>query len=171
MKNKSEVKLRFKKIKNIIEYIVVFLVIFINIFLIFQSVQNPYKTPSLFGRKAFIIISGSMIPKIQIGDVVVTKNANDYVEGDIIAFRKDSSVIVHRIVKEMDVNGQRMFQTKGDNNNVEDKELVAISTIEGKMIFKIPLIGKVLMWMYKNLFIVIAILLVILIIKFYFSKK
>lgn len=171
MKNESKVKLRVKKIKNIIEYIVIFLVIFINVFLIFQSVQNPGKTPSLLGKKAFIIISGSMIPEIQIGDIVVTNNVKDFAVGDIIAFRSDSSVIVHRIVKEMDVNGQRMFQTKGDNNNVEDKELVTIDKIEGKMIFKIPYIGKVLMWMYKNIFIVIAVLVILLIIKFYFSKK
>ena len=171
MDNKSEKKLKFKKIKNIIEYIVIFLVIFVNAFLIFQSVRNPGKTPSLFGKKAFIIISGSMIPEIQIGDVVVTTNTDTFKVGDVIAFRSDSTVIVHRIINEMNVNGKIMYQTQGDNNNVADKELVNVSAIEGVMIFKIPFIGKILMWLYRNLFIVIAVLVVIVILKFYFSKK
>lgn len=171
MKNKSKNKEKIKKIFNIIEYVVVFLVIIINAILIFQSVRNPSKAPSLFGKKAFVIISGSMIPEIQIGDVVITNNSNQFNVGDVIAFRNDSTVIVHRIIKELNVNGNLMYQTKGDNNNVADKELVAISTIEGVMIWKIPFIGRILMWLYRNLFIVIAVLIVIIILKFFFTRN
>lgn len=157
---------KIKKIINVIEYIIVFIVIFINAFLIFQSIHNPNKTPSIFGKKAFVIISGSMIPEINIGDVVLINNTDNVNIGDIIAFRRDSTVIVHRIVKEMNINGEIMYQTKGDNNNVEDKELVGKSTIEGVFIGKIPYIGKALMWMYNHLSIVILILVIILIIRF-----
>ena len=118
--------------------------------------NNPNKTPNLFGKKAFIIISGSMIPEIQIGDVVIVNDT------------RDSTVIVHRIVKEMNINGEVMYQTKGDNNNVEDKELAPKSTVEGVMIGKIPAIGKVLMWLYNHLSIVIVVLIAILILRFIF---
>ena len=168
VKNK---KSKSKKIINIIEYIIIFLVISANVLLIFQSMNNPNKTPSLFGKKAFVIISGSMIPEIQIGDVVIINDTNDVKVGDIIAFRRDSTVIVHRIVKEMNVNGQTMYQTKGDNNNVEDKELVTVPTIEGLLIGKIPFIGKILMWLYNNLSIVIVVIIIILIIRYLFTKN
>ena len=171
MKNKSENKKMFKKVNNIIEYTIIFLVIFVNAILIFQSVHNPSKTPSIFGKKAFVIISGSMIPEIQIGDVVVVNETDDVHVGDVIAFRRESTVIVHRIVKEMNINGAIMYQTKGDNNNVEDKELVGMSAIEGVMIGKIPFIGKILMWLYNNLSIVIAVVIILFIIKYYFDKR
>ncbi|MBR2240205.1 MAG: signal peptidase I [Clostridia bacterium] len=159
---------KLKKIINIIEYVVIFLVIFVNAVLIIESVNNPNKTPSFLGRKAFVIISGSMIPEIQIGDVVLVKETENVHVGDIIAFRRDSSVIVHRIVKEMNIKGNVMYQTKGDNNNIEDAELVDVSTIEGVSTGKIPYIGKVLMWLYNHLYIVIVVLIFILIVKYFF---
>ena len=144
---------------------------FFNAILIFQSINNPNKTPNLFGKKAFIIISGSMIPEIQIGDVAIVNDTDAVKIGDVIAFRRESTVIVHRIVKEMDINGEVMYQTKGDNNNVEDKELAPKSTIEGVMIGKIPAVGKVLMWLYNNLYIVVVVLIAILIIKFLIQQR
>ena len=170
MRDKKDKK-RLKKIINITEYIIVFLVILFNAILIFKSVYNPNKTPSLFRKKAFIIISGSMIPEINIGDIVLVNETDNAEQGNIIAFRRDSTVIVHRIVKEMNINGETMFQTKGDNNNIEDKELVRKSTIEGVYFGKIPFIGKVLMWLYNHLTIVIIVLVAFLGIKLVLIKK
>lgn len=154
-----------KKIINVIEYIVIFLVIFVNAMLIIKSTREPDKTPDLFGKKAFIIVSGSMIPTIQIGDVVFV-DANKQVEtGDIIAFRKNTSVIVHRVIKSIDLEENTMFQTKGDNNDTADLELVTADKVEGVYQFKIPYIGKLLMLLYNNLAIVIVIVVVILLIK------
>ena len=142
-----------------------------NVVLIFESVSNPNKTPSIFGKKAFVIVSGSMIPEIQIGDIVIIKDDNNVKIGDIIAFRRDSTVIVHRIINELNVNGDVMYQTKGDNNNIADTELVGINTIEGKYISKIPIIGKALMFLYNNLSIVIVVLIIVLIVKYFFSRE
>ena len=148
-----------------------FAVIIANAILIFNSIKNPNKSPSILGKKAFVIISGSMIPQINVGDIVIVNDTIDVHNGDIIAFRRKSNVIVHRIVKEMFVNEKVMYQTKGDNNDVEDLELVDVSSIEGLMIGKIPFIGKILMWLYNNLFIVVVIIVVIILLKYYFSKN
>ncbi len=169
MGEKKEKK-RLKKVINVIEYIIVFTVIIANAILIFKSVYNPNKSPSLFGKKAFVIISGSMKPKIDIGDIVFINEGEDVKPGDVIAFRRDSNVIVHRVVKELDVNGETMYQTKGDNNNVEDKELVRKSTIEGVYFGKISYIGKFLMFLYNHLTMVIIILVAILIVKFFLTR-
>lgn len=165
-KNKEIKNRKFKKIKNIIEYTIIFLIILVNGILIVKSVNNPNKTPDLFGKKAFIIVSGSMIPTIEIGDIVVIDNTTDVKENDVIAFRRNTTVIVHRIIDEMNVNGKVMYQTKGDNNNIADLELVEVEDIEGVYQAKIPYIGKILMFLYKNLSIVIVIVIVILLIKY-----
>ena len=164
---KQDKKKTSRKVKNIIEYIIIFLVILVNAVMIYKSTNNPNKTPSLFGKKAFVIISGSMIPEIQIGDIVLIKDTTDVKVGDVIAFRMDSSVIVHRIIKEMTVNDNIMYQTKGDNNNAPDIDLVDVPSIEGLCIGKVPFIGNILIWLYHNLAIVVVIIVLILIIKYY----
>ncbi len=176
MRNKTDKNLKskknnmLKKTINVIEYLIIFLVIFVNGMLIFKSSKFPNKTPAVFGKKAFVIISGSMIPTINIGDIAIVNDTNNVNVGDIIAFRRNSTVIVHRIVKEMIVNGNSMYQTKGDNNEAADIELVDIPSIEGIMIGKIPFIGKILMWLYNNLAIVVVICVIIIVLKYYFYR-
>lgn len=167
MEKKKKTKL--KKVINIIEYIVIFVIIFVNAILIIKSVNNPNKTPDLFGKKAFIIVSGSMIPTIEIGDIVVIDNTTNVKVGDIIAFRRNTNVIVHRIINEMNVNGKTMYQTQGDNNNIADLELVETKNIEGVYINKIPWIGKALMFLYNNLAIVVIIIVLLLIVRYFFD--
>lgn len=140
-----------KHVRIIIEYIIIMLIILANAVLIFRSASNPEKTPSIFGRKFFVIVSGSMTPDINVGDIVIAKHDENIENGKIIAYRKDSTIIVHRVVKDINVNDEVMYQTKGDNNNIEDKELVAKSKIEGVVVGKIPYIGNILMWLYNHL--------------------
>lgn len=162
----KEKNAKFKKVKNIIEYIVIFIIIVANSILIIKSVNNPNKTPDLFGKKAFIIVSGSMIPTIEIGDIVVIDDSSNVQVGDVIAFRRNTTVIVHRIINEMDIDGVVKYQTKGDNNNVADIELVEVENIEGIYRTKIPYVGKVLMFLYNNLAVVIIIIIIIMLIKY-----
>lgn len=169
-KSDNKKKTNVKKIINIIEYIVIFIIIFVNALFIVKSIKNPNKTPDLQGKKAFIIVSGSMIPTINIGDVVIIQDTDKIQVNDIIAFRKESIVIVHRVIKEMNVNGKVMYQTKGDNNNIADLELVDINTVEGVYKFKVPFIGKILLFLYDNLAIIVVTIMLILIIKYFFEE-
>lgn len=168
MKNK---KSKIKRVISVIEYIIIFMVIAVNAILVVKSVNNPNKTPDILGKKAFVIISGSMIPEIQIGDVVVVQNTDKIDLNQIIAYRNNSTVIVHRVINQMEIDGKIMYQTKGDNNNIPDTELVDFSKIEGVYCFKIPYIGNILMFLYNNLAIVIIAIVLIFIIKYFFSSK
>ena len=166
--NEKNGSTKFKKIISIIEYLFIICVILVNVILIAKSVINPKKSPDLFGKKAFIIISGSMIPTINIGDIVILNNETIPNVQDIIGFKdKSSTVIVHRVIDEKEVDNEKMYQTKGDNNNVADLDLVKSENIEGIYLFKIPFVGKILMFLYNNLAIVVVILALILIIKFF----
>lgn len=95
---------------------------------------GPYK---LIG-----IQTGSMSPKIKIGDAVVVDkkcNRDELKEGDIVAYlNNDGLVIVHRIIK---INSDKTFITKGDYNNVADSEYVRKEQVQGKVKFKIPWIA------------------------------
>lgn len=98
-----------------------------------------------------------MEPKINIGDIVITKNVrvdNDIKIGDIVAYRKGQSVITHRIVNiEQDENKILRITTKGDNNNTEDSEKILLNNIEGKVIKIIPKIGNITLFFQKKVII------------------
>lgn len=160
-------KSTFKKIINIIEYSIIFIVVFCNGFLIGRAFKNPNKTPDLFGEKAYIIVSGSMIPTIQIGDVVLVHSTEDANIGDVIAFKRQSKIIVHRVVDEKKINGKTMYQTKGDNNNIADLELVDKHDIEGVQNGKIPYIGNIIIFLYEHLAIVVVVLVLIMLIRLF----
>lgn len=99
---------------------------------------------------AYVVLSGSMLPHIEIKDIVVTKKvaAEELEVGDIITFiapdsRYGGISITHRILdKYYDESlGSYTYRTKGDANNVADGALVPNANILGKVILKIPKLG------------------------------
>ena len=99
---------------------------------------------------AYVVLSGSMLPHIEIKDIVVTKKvaAEELEVGDIITFiapdsRYGGISITHRILDKYydETLGIYTYRTKGDANNVADGALVPNANILGKVILKIPKLG------------------------------
>ncbi|MEM3737488.1 MAG: signal peptidase I [Candidatus Bathyarchaeia archaeon] len=88
------------------------------------------------------IISGSMQPTIDVGDlVIVTKISPEKIKpGDIIQFKGERENIVHRVVA-VQQGATKTFITKGDNNNSPDREPVKPDQILGKVTYIVPKIG------------------------------
>jgi signal peptidase len=98
---------------------------------------------------AYVVSSGSMIPTLNIGDIIVVKDKDSFQTlqiGDIIVFHSptmDGRVIVHRIYNiAIDQYGVAIY-TKGDNNYAPDAWIVRQSHYIGKVVFTLPYLGKV----------------------------
>ena len=157
----QEINKRLKienRIRNIlygIMYAVLIIIMVYNISLIAQNILKPNKTPSFLGVKTYVIISGSMEPNIEIGDIVVGKAEENLDIGDVISYRKGQSVITHRITQiNKNENGEIEYRTQGDNNNVEDEESIKPSNIEGKVIKIVPKLGKVTLILQNKVIII-----------------
>jgi len=93
-----------------------------------------------------VIISGSMRPHIDVGDIVIVKSVEaELVEvGDIIQFieLEQQIRINHRVIEiREDDRGQPLFVTKGDANNSIDSDPVIVEQLKGRVIQVIPKIG------------------------------
>ena len=105
--------------------------------------------PRIFNMSPYVIISESMYPELKIGDVVYVKKVNlyqDVKEGDIIRFYMNSNAltpVTHRVVSNDTVREQ--FVTKGDANEKNDIIPIAYEYVLGKMVFKLPFLGHVLL--------------------------
>lgn len=126
--------------------------------------NNETRAP-LFG--AYVIISPSMVPNINVYDAVFTmrvpeKHIKLY---DIITFlsqeiETSGTPITHRVVGILETaDGERAYRTKGDNNASEDRALIRQSEVLGKVLLRIPMIGYVKTFLSSRLGWIIAIVI------------
>ena len=158
-------KQRAKKVKSklvLLVYIILIPMLIYNISLIAQTIINPNKTPSFFGIKTYVIISGSMQPELNIGDIVIVKDISEELEkGDIISFRQGQTVVTHRISRIETIGEQKQYKTRGDNNNTEDSGTIKQELIEGKVVGKIPYIGKLTLLLQGKMSIIVILVIFI----------
>ncbi len=98
------------------------------------------------GLRALSVKSGSMSPVIFTGSLVFVYPADSYSSGEIVTFRTQGreELITHRIVNIHQLEGQTLFTTQGDANEVPDSYALPENGIIGKVRLSIPLLGYVL---------------------------
>ena len=161
-----------KKIKKIIKpislamKIITWLIVIALLAILIMTVLS--RKTDVFGHRIYLIVTGSMEPTIKMKDVVITKQTDDLKEGDVIAFEQGEAVTVHRIVQVYTEGDNRLYQTKGDANNIIDKVLVQKTQVKGKVIASSTVMGHAIYWLQHNFIIfilVVGLLLVVLIIR------
>ena len=112
----------------------------------------------------FNIVSESMEPTLEKNDVVVVQKCQpeQLQKGDIITFKQEERMISHRIVDITKKQNIIKFETKGDNNQISDSDLVEAGQVYGKVLFRIKKIGNIITYI-QNVrgFINIAIFVII----------
>ncbi len=161
------------RVLKILFWVVLVIIDIYSTFIISQKLIWKDKTPSLFGYKNFIELTGSMEPTLNEGDIIITKETQEIKENDIISFREKNSVITHRVFEVYKENGKEYYITKGDANSNTDPVLLNKENIEGKYCFKIPFIGKIILFLQKpvGLIILFTMFLIALVISSIEPKK
>ncbi len=130
--------------------ILVFLVIIINFIDQKNNLKKGIQKPALVS--AYTIVSPSMVPNINVLDVIITTRVSDPSKikvGDVITFnstdyRSSGVTVTHRVKKiEKTSDGKYLFTTKGDANNTEDATRQPFSSIYGKVLLRLPKLGYI----------------------------
>ena len=109
-------------------------ILIINCILIVKSFSTE-KVPSVGGWLPLIVLSDSMYPTIESGDLIIcrTEEPENIEVGDVISFfdpaSKNSAIVTHRVIEVTEKDGQLAWRTKGDNNNTEDRLLVSADNL------------------------------------------
>lgn len=145
-------KTRKEKIRKIIRWLGNIVILFLLIIALLstysklQTRRNPNHIPSIAGLTPMSVLTGSMRPMLEPGDMIVTRKLTpEKIEvGDIITYRiSNNALVTHRVIDVVRENGSFWFQTKGDANNTEDLQLINSNEIVGTYLFKIPKGGYV----------------------------
>jgi signal peptidase len=102
-----------------------------------------WTSTGLFGFYPTIVGSGSMQPSLDVGDIaiVISTDPNQIEVGDIIQYWKQDEMILHRVIETRKTETGKTFITKGDANTEPDLDPVTPTQIRGKLIFIIPKLG------------------------------
>jgi len=159
MNKREKIKLirrYINKSMKLLSYAIIVVLIFLGIFFAYYFVslkmyeKNPTVNIPRFGL--YTIISPSMEPAVKVYDVVVDMNVfkeSDIKKGDVITFISNSNVskgltVTHRVVEVVkNQDGSLSYITKGDNNQKTDQAPVNYKDVIGKVLFKIPQLGRV----------------------------
>ena len=138
-------------IKNIIVWLIVIAAVCMMIFTIVSVNTFDRSDRSLFGYKAFIVLSDSMSKTdFSAGDLVFVKEVDPSTlqEGDIIAYTSQNTdnfgeTVTHKIRKlTTDANGEPGFITYGTTTDTDDELVVTYPYVLGKYQSHIPMVGK-----------------------------
>ncbi len=100
-----------------------------------------------------VVGSESMTGAIDKGDAIIYEEYDGQIiqEGEILVFKKDKSVYIHRVEKIENVDGQVRYTTKGDMNDENDTGYITQENIIGITDLKIKYIGYPTLWV-RSLF-------------------
>lgn len=131
-----------------------------------------FTLPNIFSIKTYVVTSGSMEPKLPVGSLIYVKkvDSNTLTKDDAITFYMENSKIVatHKIY---DINTKdNTFITYGINNKdekgniIKDVNPVTKDRVIGKVIFCIPYLGYINMYLTTKPGIYIVLIVTILVI-------
>ena len=156
----TKIKIVFHFLSTVLMYSVCLIMIIIFLIFVVNFIDKQQNLKAGNAKRdllsAYTIVSPSMVPTINVLDVVVIKrvdNPTDLKKGDIVTFtstdyRYSGITITHRIVNvEKTSSGKYLYTTKGDNNNTQDSARISFDEIYGKLLFRIPKIGYLQYWL------------------------
>jgi len=93
----------------------------------------------LGGPASYIMVSGtSMEPAMHHGDLALVRKQGSYGKGDIVAFRAEGGIVIHRILGGTAEEG---FLVQGDNKEAPDPWRPRPENILGEMWLRVPRAG------------------------------
>ena len=137
-----------KIIGNILYFILFLIVVLMLIIVIIQRTSN--NSISIGGYRIFAVATGSMVPKYEVGDVIISKEIepSEIKVGDTVVYKgevggfKDKFVThqIQSINKQED--GTYKFTTKGISNIEADPE-ISETQVYGKIIYKVKTLSLI----------------------------
>lgn len=137
-----------RKIFNVIVTIVLVLLIVLVVFIFITRATGS--TPSIFGYSIYRVQTDSMVPTLQVGDVILSKQVapEEIHLGDIVTYecrsgRLEGQTITHRVALEPEERGGvYYYRTKGDKEGASLDDEISYDQVKGRYVKTLHLIDK-----------------------------
>ena len=172
-KEKTSTAHKIQTVIGIVLCVILIPILILNISLIIRSFTDPDEVPSVGGYLPLIVLTDSMYPQIQSGDLIIchTAQPEDIQVGDVIAFfdpaGNGTSVVTHKVMELTEVGGEVAWVTQGIANNAADFLPVPADNLVGVYESRIPGLGNVVMFMQSTTGLIVCVVLPILLLVGY----
>ncbi|MBU7005677.1 signal peptidase I [Phosphitispora fastidiosa] len=128
---------------------VLVLVMVVLVFFTVGSKISPDGLPKLADYRLMVVLSGSMSPVFEAGDVIAVsgqKKQTEYQKGDVITFKDPEDtkrIVTHRVAEVVKDDTGVSYRTKGDANGSIDSKPVPADNVIGQQTIRIPYFGRV----------------------------
>ncbi|MCI7626729.1 MAG: signal peptidase I [Blautia glucerasea] len=159
---------------GIILCVILIPILVINCTLIIKSYTNKDQVPSISGIFPMIILTDSMYPEFESGDLIICNTAKpeEIKVGDVICFYdpegNGTATVTHRVQEVVtDDEGNLAWITKGDANNTEDLPTVPAKNLIGVYKTRLKGLGNVAMFMQTTQGLIICVICPIILLVAY----
>ena len=159
---------------GIILCVILIPILVINCTLIIKSYTNKDQVPSISGIFPMIILTDSMYPEFESGDLIICNTAKPekIKVGDVICFcdpaGNGTATVTHRVQEVVtDDEGNLAWITKGDANNTEDLPTVPAKNLIGVYKTRLKGLGNVAMFMQTTQGLIICVICPIILLVAY----
>ncbi len=159
---------------GIILCVILIPILVINCTLIIKSYTNKDQVPTISGIFPMIILTDSMYPEFESGDLIICNTAEpeDIKVGDVICFYdpegNGTTTVTHRVQDVVtDDEGNLAWITKGDANNTEDLPTVPAKNLIGVYKTRLKGLGNVAMFMQTTQGLIICVICPIILLVAY----
>ena len=159
---------------GIILCVILIPILVINCTLIIKSYTNKDQVPSISGIFPMIILTDSMYPEFESGDLIICNTAEpeEIKIGDVICFYdpegNGTATVTHRVQEVItDDEGNLAWITKGDANNTEDLPTVPAKNLIGVYKTRLKGLGNVAMFMQTTQGLIICVICPIILLVAY----
>lgn len=164
-KKQTTKKLSVWTIVGVILCVILLPILIINVTLIIRSYTDKDSVPSIGGIFPMIVLTDSMYPDIQSGDLIICRQTDTETigVGDVITFfdpaGNGTSIVTHRVIEVTEEDGELAFRTRGDANNADDRLAVKAEKVVGTYWKRIPKAGNVAMFMQTTAGLILCVVL------------
>ncbi len=152
---KGELRHKILSIVGIVLCVILIPILIVNCTMLVKGWVNKDKVPDFAGVMPLIVYTDSMSGIFEMGDLIICKtvDAAEVKKNDIISFfdpaGNGTSVVTHRVIDIVtDEEGNRSFITKGDANNIQDRDPVPAEKLVARYTgISIPNAGHVALFM------------------------
>ena len=159
---------------GIILCVILIPILVINCTLIIKSYTNKDQVPSISGIFPMIILTDSMYPEFESGNLIICNTAEpeEIKVGDVICFYdpegNGTATVTHRVQEVVtDDEGNLAWITKGDANNTEDLPTVPAKNLIGVYKTRLKGLGNVAMFMQTTQGLIICVICPIILLVAY----
>lgn len=125
--------------------------------------------PFALGWSPVLVVSESMGPHINAGDIVLSTPGGDVGPGSVITYENPSGsgLVTHRVV---DVTPDGQLLTRGDANGSSDSTPIDPASVRGTARLLVPVIGTPWLWLIQGDWVPLAITAALVALAAYWSR-